>query len=554
MKHLFSFFLVWILSNYCWATTPKQPIDSLIRMISEKEKYDTSKEETIAQTKSLLHSLQMSDELRYQVNQKLCQEYQVYVADSAIHYALENREIAQRLDNQQFITDTDLNLASYYIITGMYHDAVGLLRKYHSADLLPEQRIKYFTCYKSFYDNYKNTTAFTQKYSLMAEAYRDSLLESLPKSSAMHQLYHAERMMEEDNVVQAKQQLQQLLQSESLTIRERAMASFVLAHAHQLAGDKSAAMRYYALSAMHDIEGNIKENTATRALASCLYEERQIERAYICIRSSMEDAAFCNARLRTHEVSSVLPIIDVAYRDKINAEKRQLKILLILAVVLAFCLVGALLNINLHMRKNASIRRQLRESNDKLEGLNESLIDTVKQLNAANDALSGVNTDLSEANRIKEFYIAQFLDLCSNYIIKLEKYQNTLNKKAAARQLDELYKILKSKDMINEEVKELYRTFDHVFLHLYPNFISDFNDLLLPEERFILKDEEELNIELRIFALIRLGITDSSRIAQFLHYSPNTIYTYRTRVRNKSAVPRDTFEEEVMKLGAENLQ
>ncbi|MFV0554054.1 MAG: DUF6377 domain-containing protein [Mangrovibacterium sp.] len=554
MKHLFSFFLVWILSNYCWATTPKQPIDSLIQMISAKEKYDTSKEETIAQTKSLLHSLQMSDELRYQVNQKLCQEYQVYVADSAIHYALENREIAQRLDNQQFITDTDLNLASYYIITGMYHDAVGLLRKYHSADLLPEQRIKYFTCYKSFYDNYKNTTAFTQKYSLMAEAYRDSLLESLPKSSAMHQLYHAERMMEEDNVVQAKQQLQQLLQSESLTIRERAMASFVLAHAHQLAGDKSAAMRYYALSAMHDIEGNIKENTATRALASCLYEERQIERAYICIRSSMEDAAFCNARLRTHEVSSVLPIIDVAYRDKINAEKRQLKILLILAVVLAFCLVGALLNINLHMRKNASIRRQLRESNDKLEGLNESLIDTVKQLNAANDALSGVNTDLSEANRIKEFYIAQFLDLCSNYIIKLEKYQNTLNKKAAARQLDELYKILKSKDMINEEVKELYRTFDHVFLHLYPNFISDFNDLLLPEERFILKDEEELNIELRIFALIRLGITDSSRIAQFLHYSPNTIYTYRTRVRNKSAVPRDTFEEEVMKLGAENLQ
>lgn len=554
MKHLFSFFLVWILSNYCWATTPKQPIDSLIQMISAKEKYDTSKEETIAQTKSLLHSLQMSDELRYQVNQKLCQEYQVYVADSAIRYALENREIAQRLDNQQFITDTDLNLASYYIITGMYHDAVGLLRKYHSADLLPEQRIKYFTCYKSFYDNYKNTTAFTQKYSLMAEAYRDSLLESLPKSSAMHQLYHAERMMEEDNVVQAKQQLQQLLQSESLTIRERAMASFVLAHAHQLAGDKSAAMRYYALSAMHDIEGNIKENTATRALASCLYEERQIERAYICIRSSMEDAAFCNARLRTHEVSSVLPIIDVAYRDKINAEKRQLKILLILAVVLAFCLVGALLNINLHMRKNASIRRQLRESNDKLEGLNESLIDTVKQLNAANDALSGVNTDLSEANRIKEFYIAQFLDLCSNYIIKLEKYQNTLNKKAAARQLDELYKILKSKDMINEEVKELYRTFDHVFLHLYPNFISDFNDLLLPEERFILKDEEELNIELRIFALIRLGITDSSRIAQFLHYSPNTIYTYRTRVRNKSAVPRDTFEEEVMKLGAENLQ
>ncbi|MFV0366184.1 MAG: DUF6377 domain-containing protein [Mangrovibacterium sp.] len=508
----------------------------------------SQKEEVIAQTKSLLEGATVSKEFRYEVNQKLCQEYWVYQADSGIQYALQNKELAKELGRKQLVIDTDLNLASFYIITGMYHDAMALLGKYKSAQLSQKQCTAYFICYKSFYDNYKYTTRFTEKYKPVSEAYRDSLLDCLPSDAALYQLYLAERMMDDGNMEPAKKALQSLLQQGKATTREQAMASFILAHTFQLDGDEQSAMEYYAFSAIHDIQGNIKENTATRALATCLYEAGRIEQAYICVRSSMEDAMFCNARLRTHEVSSILPIIDLAYRDKINAEKRQLKILLILAVVLAVCLIVALLNIYRHMKRNSLIREQLRQSNDKLGDLNESLTDMVERLNTANEALSNVNNDLAEANRIKEVYIAQFLDLCSNYIIKLEKYQNTLNKKAAARQLDEIYKILKSKDMINEEVKELYRTFDHVFLHLYPNFISNFNDLLLPEERFVLKDEAELNIELRIFALIRMGINDSSRIAQFMHYSPNTIYTYRSRVRNKSAVPRETFEDEVMEI------
>ena len=166
-----------------------------------------------------------------------------------------------------------------------------------------------------------------------------------------------------------------------------------------------------------------------------------------------------------------------------------------------------------------------------------------------NRSLQDTNKALSEANLLKETYISQFLDLCSLYIGKLEKYQHALNKKAMEHKLDELYKMLKSNDMIENEVKELYAVFDHVFLRLYPNFVAEFNSLLLPGERFELKSNELLNTELRIYALIRLGITDSSKIAAFLRYSATTIYNYRTRVRNKSAVPREEFESRVRKIG-----
>lgn len=286
-----------------------------------------------------------------------------------------------------------------------------------------------------------------------------------------------------------------------------------------------------------------------QALASLLFETGDVEKAYFCIKSSMEDAMFCNARLRTHEVSQIFPIIDTAYQENINKKKAELQIFLFSVTLLSLFLLLAIIYVYLQMRKVARIRGKLIETNSRLLDLNDNLQSTIAKLNKANSELNVVNDELSEANKIKEAYIGHFLDLCSTYINKLEKFQNTLNKKASDKKLDELYKMLKSKEMIERELKELYENFDKIFLHLYPNFIEEFNALLLPEEHFTLKTNELLNAELRIFALIRLGITDSSKIASFLHYSANTIYSYRTRVRNKAAVPRDEFEDLVMKIG-----
>lgn len=201
---------------------------------------------------------------------------------------------------------------------------------------------------------------------------------------------------------------------------------------------------------------------------------------------------------------------------------------------MAVVVVIALIYIYNQVKRLAKIKRTLYYANQELNGLNNNLLNT--------------NEHLDESNKIKENYIAYSFDLCSNYIKKIEDFNNLLYKKVQLRKFDEIAKILSSHDIVSNELKEFYNNFDNMFLGIYPTFVDDFNKLLLPEEQIKLKSGESLTPELRIFALIRLGINDSSRIANYLHYSLSTIYNYRTKMRNKAAVPRDEFENYVMRI------
>ena len=221
--------------------------------------------------------------------------------------------------------------------------------------------------------------------------------------------------------------------------------------------------------------------------------------------------------------------------------------MLIFICLLSLFLIACIVYVYLQLKKLSKARKSLHSANKQLHNLNI-------ELSRHNDKFKSINSELHEANILKETYISHFLDICSVYINKLEKFQNSLNKRAMERNLDELYKMLKSKEMINNELKELYEMFDNIFLHLYPDFGEQCNELQIKEERIELKQNEMLTPELRIFALIRLGITDSSKIAGFLHYSPTTIYNYRTRARNKAAGQRDQFENMVMKIGVISKQ
>lgn len=218
--------------------------------------------------------------------------------------------------------------------------------------------------------------------------------------------------------------------------------------------------------------------------------------------------------MRTVEISRVLPVIEAAYKQQIERQRHQLVFFLIVVSILSAFLIVSVILIYKQMKK-----------------------------------LSATQRNLKQANHIKEEYIGHFLNLCSIYIEKLDRFRSTVNRKITAGQAEELLKLTKSSQFAGVEQKEFYANFDNAFLHLYPNFVAEFNELLQPEERFVLKTGELLNTELRIFAIIRLGIDDSSKIANFLHYSINTIYTYRNKVKNK-AINRDKFEEEILKIGA----
>ncbi len=523
---------------------------TLYKLMDHKDIYMTEKEERISEMKKMFKTPNITSEQSYDINLKLYNEYKTYISDSAIHYARENTKIADKLQHPVWTKESRLDLVSLYIVAGMYIEAVDILKAINKKDLPDWLLVKYYDCNKQLYNYYSSNNPYTRIYIEKSRLYRDSLLNVLDKNTNHYKIVYAEKLYDEKRLNEAEQILLKLLNQTKEDTHEKAVLAYALANIYKKEGNIGLEKHYYAVSAICDIKNAIKENASMQALASVLYEIGDVDKAYVCIKSSMKDAMFCNARLRTYEVSQIFPIIDSAYQENTNRQKTELQLFLILVSILSVFLIIAIIYVYRQMKRVARIRKKLYQTNLKLKDLNSDLQSTINQLNDVNRELSTVNVELSEANQIKEAYIGHFLDLCSTYIDKLAKYQNTLNKKAVEKKLDELYKMLKSNDMINNELKELYENFDNIFLHLYPNFVEELNSLLQKEERFVLKPNELLNVELRIFALIRLGITDSSRIANFLHYSANTIYSYRTRVRNKAAVPREEFENLVMKIGA----
>lgn len=295
------------------------------------------------------------------------------------------------------------------------------------------------------------------------------------------------------------------------------------------------------LSAISDIRSAIKDHASLWMLAQLLYEDGDMERAYQYMRFSWNATKFYNARLRSWQSADVLSLIDKTYQAMIEKQNGRLQQYLLLITTLLVLLIVALGYIYRQMKKLADARNHLQQANEQLNGLNEEL----RQMNSC---LSSTNIELSESNQIKEEYIARFIKLCSTYINRLDAYRRMVNKKVSAGQIAELLKITRSQDALDEELEELYVNFDTAFLHLFPDFVKKFNDLLQDNERIVLKKDELLNTELRIFALIRLGIEDSSQIAEFLRYSVNTIYNYRAKVKNKTRGSREDFEDLVRKI------
>ncbi|OFX55289.1 MAG: hypothetical protein A2W86_06875 [Bacteroidetes bacterium GWD2_45_23] len=530
-------------------TQQDQVLRRLYGMMESKETFMSEKEGRISAIKMMLATPNISNLQQYEINLQLYNEYKTYISDSAIHYAKQNVELAGRLGDRYRMNESKLSLTSLYIISGLYVESLDILNQIDRSELTDNLLIYYYDSYKQLYRNYSFNNPNASVYIAKSSLYRDSLLNVLNKESNHYRIVLAEKLFDENRLTESKQILEDLINQSEEENHEKAVLTYALATIYREEGIVDKQITYFAISAICDIRNAIMENASMQALAVTLFEIGNIEKAYDCIKSSMEDAMFCNARLRTYEISQILPIIDSAYQERVRNQKSELQLFLYLVSLLSLFLIIAVIYVYRQMKKITRIRKELYHTNLRLNELNEDLQRTVDQLNDTNKKMSDINDELSESNEIKETYIGHFLDLCSTYIDKLEKYRSTLNKKAVERKLEELFRMLKSHEMIDQELKELYSLFDNIFLHLYPNFVEEFNSLLVEEERFNLKPDELLNTELRIFALIRLGITDSSRIANFLRYSANTIYNYRTRVRNKAAVPRDKFESFVMKIG-----
>lgn len=303
-----------------------------------------------------------------------------------------------------------------------------------------------------------------------------------------------------------------------------------------------------AESAIADICTSTKDHASLWMLAQALFDKGDVERAYRYMKFSWNETKTYNARLRVWQSIEDLSLIDDTYGQLLSQRNDALEDYIMYISVLSVLIVIALVYIYMQMKKLSIARRKLIDANKSLELLNIELKSLNDELKNMNSTIKKANDELEESNRIKDEYLTRFIKLCSTYINKLDDFRRIVSKNITSNKVNELLKFTRSEKMLEEPLNELYANFDSAFLHIFPDFVREFNELLSEDGKIILKSGERMNTELRIFALIRLGITDSSQIAEFLRYSVNTIYNYRAKVKNKSKVPREEFEEYVCRI------
>lgn len=522
-------------------------------MASLLQKLDQTVENYSVTTKKkemhLLHlkevlSYTTSNEQRYAIYGQLYSEYATYQLDSALTYARKSGQVARFLNDSEKVNGAQLNVASILGTSGMYKESMDLLASI-PVNQTPNLKGYYYGTYRIVYGyltEYAASAIEKQKYKALTQRYRDaSMLYFQPKSREFC-IANTDVLFENKQYDQAIASLRSFYSTTSAQDPDQAVLAYLIAEGYRLKKDKEQQKKWLILSAISDLQLAKKENISLRKIAFILYEEGDIDRAYTYIKRSLEDALFCNAKLRTYEISKMLPIINQAYDHKNETNRTQLTIFLIAVSVLSIILLAALVLLFKQMRKVAAAQKALTLANEQLSNLNQDLKEINQRLNAT-------NATLAEASLLKEIYIGRYMDQCSDYIGKLEEFSQKLKVMATAGKVNELLKLVKSNAAVEKELKEFYTQFDQTFLELFPTFKEEFSNLLSDQDAIHLKKGELLNTELRIFALIRLGIKDSAKIAVFLRYSVSTIYNYRSQLKNKARGPREEFENQVLLIG-----
>ena len=513
--------------------------DSLLKVLDEvvanHKQYSDKKEEKLLQLKSLLR-ITTSGEQQFVVCGQLIDEYYYYQKDSALVYVKRSIKIANQIHDNNRLISARIKLASINGSIGMYKEALEIFRDINITNY-PGLKVEYYNEYAILYGYmgfYAVTDQDRRMYNRWNKLYYDSLISVIPRDTSLYVLAKT-GVYFTDNQHERAFGLLNAAYLRCNDMHERAKLAYNIGTVYGNRKDTKRETLWLTISSINDLGSVTKEYVSLRILAYKLFQQGDIDRAYNYMSCALEDALFCNARLRTHEISLMMPIIDKAYQHQTRTMQQILTISTIVVSLLSLFLLIAIWRVYRQMKKLAMARKELAQVNDHLSDLNERLLEN--------------NDSLTEANVIKEEYIVKYMDQCSLYIDKMDEYRRNLQKMVNSGKMEDLLLRIKSKTFIEDEVAEFYLNFDKTFVQLFPDFIEKLNKLLIPSEQIHPKAGQILNLELRIYALIRLGINDSVKIAAFLRCSANTIYNYRTRNRNNAVVHRDSFEEQVMQIG-----
>lgn len=563
---LFILIVCLLFPAYVCADTSKHALEenrkllhSLDSLLEQQDLFVRVKEERIKQLKMQYSRIKDVKEL-YAMNRMVYLEYRVYDADSALHYINKNIQLAQQTNNRTWEVVSLLEQSFVLTSSGLLTEALKAVSDIQPEELPQNLRSEYFgrlcTLYSRLRDYSSENSQLSEHYNNLQKAFRDSVYLTATPDELRYWNCRAWLYMGTPEIEPVKQAFEENKQTLSNDSRKYSIATYNLSAIYRSENNESKYLENLILSAMADIRSVNGDIGSLQEIAEYLFKHGEIDRAYNYILYCSQKAMLFHNRVRIVKMSHLQNQIYKAYQEQSRTQQKRLQASLIAVSFLFLVLIGAFLFIRKQMRRLKEANLKLDSTNQKLS-VNMDALSTAHQrleevniqLKDLNTQLQEVNDQLRESNYVKEEYIGYVFNICSTYISKLEEFRKNINRKLKVGQIEDVKAMTDSSATASNELKEFYQNFDTIFLHLYPDFVGDFNALLLPEERIELKEGELLNTELRIHALIRLGITDSVKIADFLHCSAQTVYNNRLRTRNKSIIPKEDFINAVKKLG-----
>lgn len=524
MKFIFILILLFFHHLFSAGQNNDELIKELEKTLDDKSKYIGQR---VALIQTIKDELQISESEKDPVKQinvclQLVYEYQSFIYDSANFYIDRAKNIAYGLKDSTLIARIKIREGFILLSSGLFKEAIDTLNLINPAYLSDSLKSNlYSTLARSYYDlaDYVRDPKFTPLYISKGNIYIDSALLFVKPNTNEYWAIESLHRMKKSDWEGARDAFEYWMQNFELPRHYYAIATSSLGYIYHMTGNTDNAIEYFAKAAIADVKTATMETVALRNLANLIYQNGDEKKAYRFIIDALNDASFYNARHRQLEIGLILPIIEGDRMAVIRNQRDRIIVFTIFVSILLVLLFIALVIIWISMKRLKSARITIQESNDQL----------------------------IEANKIKDEYIAYFFTQNSEYIEKIEKLQKWVKRQVAAKQFEMLRNFTQEMS-VEEEREALFERFDRIFLKLFPHFVEEFNDLLKEDERFVLEDDQLLNTDLRIYALIRLGINDNEKIASFLNYSVNTIYTYKTKIKAKANCQSDQFRKKIMEI------
>ena len=536
MKHFF-YTLFLLLFGWQMGMYADETIDWLSKLdksLANRDKFEKIRVDRIDALKRELFEVEKlpnkkSNDRYYELMYSLYNEYKSYCYDSAHHYAYECLAIASFNNQKDRIVEASNAVAFSLISAGFLTEANEVLKSIDRRELSGRLLEDYYEHNSQLWRaqaDYVREEPFYTKYITISNNYLDSLKQIVPQKSARWWSFQGSRQMRDHQFQQALESFGKVLALCDSDLHMKAMTTAEMAWAYIYLDNEDKAIEYFAQSAIYDNETATREITALYHLSRLIYKKGDHERASVYVHQALEDVQFYNSRLRKIEIGDILPIIE---RDRYEAVSSQRNWLI--AASCLFVLLSAVILYSYWF---------IRKKNRNLTEARETIASQLVQLQAA-------NRQLKEDDKIKNAYIGRSFYTNAEFIAKLEKLYLMIDRKIVARQYDDLRSMMKLSNL-NTERENMYEAFDQTFLKIFPDFVQQFNLLFEEKDRRVPANENSLTSEMRIFALIRLGINDSERIAKFLNYSVHTVNTYKTRIKNRSIVENELFEKKIMEI------